>query len=145
MTPGEVSAALIREWSGCMDLAVWQEEEVADRWANKGSSEGPCIQCHINGQASFIATDDDVRMFDVVSTNQYFMLPYFTPDVTDLGNPRMVVNRDIFARVGSATYPFVAHPLFEVEGQAFTQLTTFYERTRALAAAGTCGPPRITD
>jgi hypothetical protein len=144
-TPGETSTALIQEWSGCMDLAIWLEEDVAVRWAQKGSSEGPCIQCHINGQASFIATDDETRMFNVVTTNKYFMQPYFTPDVTDLANARMVINRSIFERVGSAQYPFIAHPLFDVDGQAFQQLTAFYERTMAAMAAGTCAPPRITD
>jgi hypothetical protein len=145
-TPGELSKQLIREWSGCLELLAVQETNVADEWAGLGSSEGPCIRCHINGQASFIATDDDQRWFDVVSSNKYFMITYFTPNVLDLANPRMEINYDEFLRVGNAEFPFLEHPQFNgVDSDAIAALEALYTRTMERKAAGLCDPPRITD
>lgn len=144
-TPGELSKQLIAEWSGCMELATWKAEGVADAWANKGSGEGPCIRCHVNGQASFIATDDDERMFNIIVTNKYFMLSYFAPDVTDLANAKMVVNYDSFYRVGNALYPHTEHPQFNPDGTAMDRLKSFYQKTMDRKLAGLCDPPRLVD
>jgi hypothetical protein len=145
VTPGELSRQLIAEWSGCMSLQIWNEEDVADSWANKGSGEGPCIRCHVNGQASFIATDDSERMFNVIVTNKYFMLSYFSADVTDLSAGQMVINYDNFVRVGNGEYPHTQHPGFNPDGEAMERLTAFYNRTMERKLAGTCDPPRIVD
>jgi hypothetical protein len=142
-TPGQVSEQLIMEWSGCMNLADWNELEVAQAWAAKGTSEGPCIRCHINGQASFIATDESERMFNVLTTNRYFMLSYFAANVVDVANARMEVNRPAFDRVANGTYPHIEHPQFDVEGNAFDKLTEFYNRTVARKAANTCDAARM--
>jgi hypothetical protein len=143
MTPGQVSKQLISEWSGCMDLALWNQLEVAEGWANKGSGEGVCEKCHVNGQASFIATRDSDRMFQVLTTNKYYMLAYFTPNVTDLANAKMEINRSLLERVGNAEYPYIEHPQFNVDGTAYSRLQEFYDQTMAKKAAGTCGPPVI--
>ncbi len=143
-TPGQVSKQLIAEWSGCMELAVWNEEQIATRWAEKGTSEGPCVNCHINAQASFIATDDSERMFNILTTNKYYMLGYFQPNVIDLATAKMEINRAGLERVGNAVYPYTEHPQFNVDGQAYEALVRFYDRTLARKAAGTCDPPRLT-
>lgn len=144
-TPGELSRQLIMEWSGCMSLQIWNEENVAEGWANKGSGEGPCIRCHVNGQASFIATDDSERMFNVLVTNKYFMLSYFAADVTDLTAGQMIVNYDNFMRVGNGEYPHTQHPGFNPDGEAMDRLNAFYTRTMERKLAGTCDPPRLVD
>lgn len=142
-TPGELSERLLQEWSGCMNLADWNDTGVAQAWAAKGSGEGPCIRCHINGQASFIATDESERMFNVLTTNRYFMSTYFAANVVDMTNPRMEVNRPEFERVGNNLYPHVEHPSFNIDGNAMTKLVEFYDRTMARKAAGTCDTPRL--
>jgi hypothetical protein len=144
-TPGELSRQLISEWSGCMSLQIWNEEGVAEAWANKGSGEGPCIRCHVNGQASFIATDDSERMFNVLVTNKYFMLSYFAADVTDLSAGTMMVNYDNMMRVGNGEYPHIEHPGFNPDGEAMDRLNAFYTRTMERKLAGTCDPPRLVD
>jgi hypothetical protein len=141
--PGQVSEQLIQEWSGCMDLNDWNQTGVAQAWAGKGSGEGPCIRCHINGQASFIATDESERMFNVVASNRYFMQSYFSPDVTDLANAAMKVNRPGLERPGINAFPHTEHPSYNVEGEALDKLIEFYNLTMARKVAGTCGLPRI--
>jgi hypothetical protein len=145
LTPGQASKQLISEWSGCMSLQIWNEENVAGLWANKGSGEGPCIRCHINGQASFIATDQSEDMFNVVVTNKYFMLSYFQADVTDMSNPMMIVNYDNFQRVGDGVFPHTQHPGFNPDGDAMDALIRFYDRTMERKALGQCDPPRLVD
>jgi hypothetical protein len=141
--PGVISNRLIAEWSGCMDRAEWDADGVAAEWANLRSSEGPCIRCHVNGQASFIATDDSARMFDVVATNRYFLLSYFAADVADPATAKMVINYDAFVRVATGAPPFNEHPQFDTQNDAITALESFYQKTLARQQAGTCGPSRI--
>jgi cytochrome c553 len=142
--PGQVSNRLIAEWSGCMELAAWDAEGVAAAWAELRSSEGPCIRCHVNGQASFIATDDSTRMFNVVSSNRYFLLSFFAADVADLAAAKMVINYDAFVRVATGAPPFNEHPQFDTENDAITALEAFYQKTLARQQAGACDPSRIT-
>lgn len=142
-TPGELSKQLMAEWSGCMDLSTWNANNVAVEWAGLGSSEGPCIRCHVNGQASMIATDDSPYMFEVLTTSKYFMLTYFTPNVSDLANGKMEINYDEFVRVATNVYPFLEHPQFDTDSEAMAALEAFYDATMARKAAGTCDPPRL--
>lgn len=144
-TPGEMSKQLISEWSGCMDLTTWNANNVAEEWANLGSSEGPCIRCHVNGQASFIATDDSERMYEVLTTNKYYLLSYFSPNVTDLANAKMEINYQAFERVANGEYPHTEHPGFDLDNDAMIALELFYDATMARKAAGTCDPPRIIE
>jgi hypothetical protein len=142
-SPGQASRRIISEWSGCMALADWEAEEVAPLWANLGSSEGPCIRCHVNGQASFIATDDAPRMFNLVASDPYFLLTFFAADVSDVASAKMVINYDEFVRVATGAPPFTEHPQFDTQSDAMAALERFYQRTVARQTAGTCDPPRI--
>ena len=143
-SPGQASKRVISEWSGCMELAAWDAEGVAAEWANLSSNEGTCIRCHVNGQASMIATDDSARMFNVVASDPYFMLTFFAADVTDVASAKMVVNYDEFVRVATNAPPFLEHPQFDVENDAIAALERFYQKTVERKAAGLCDPPRIT-
>jgi hypothetical protein len=145
LTPGEASKQLIAEWSGCMDLTTWNANNVAEEWANLGSGEGPCIRCHVNGQASFIATDDSERMYEVLTTNKYYLLSYFAPNVTDVANAKMEINYQAFERVANGEYPHTEHPGFNLDSDAMVALELFYDATMARKAAGTCDPPRIIE
>ena len=127
-----------------MELAAWDAEGVATQWASLRSNEGPCIRCHVNGQANMIATDDSARMFNAVASDPYFMLTFVSADVTDVANAKMVVNYDEFVRVATNAPPFLEHPQFDTQNDAIAALERFYQKTLARKAAGTCDPPRIT-
>jgi hypothetical protein len=142
-SPGQISKQLISEWSGCMTLADWDADGVAVAFADMGTNQGPCVQCHNTGQASFIASRDSTLMFNTVSGNKYFMIAFFTPNVTDVANAKMEVNKSLYERVGTGVYPYNEHPRFNVNNQAFTKLQSFYTKTMAKKAAGTCGTPKI--
>ena len=143
-TPGQASDRIIAEWSGCMELAAWDAEGVASAWANLPSNQGPCIRCHVNGQANMLATDDSTRMFNLDASSPYFLLTFFSADVTDVASAKMVVNYDEFERVGNNAPPFLEHPQFDPQNSAIAALERFYQKTLARKAAGTCDPSRIT-
>lgn len=131
----------MQEWSGCMDLAIWQEEGVADAWADKNAQgEGNCDACHNLGADKFIASNDDVRVFNAVTTDIELMPSYFTVDAT---GTQVVINRARLEAVGNKLAPHQEHGAFDVDGDAYERLTRFYNRTMERKAAGLCGPPRL--
>jgi hypothetical protein len=142
-SPGQISAQLVEQWSGCMNLTDWTTSSVAVSMAGLVSNQGPCIRCHVNGAFNMVATDQTQRAFDLVTTNVDFLTVYFTPVVTASTSPQMVVNTKLFTQVGRGQPPFIEHPLFDPNAQAFTDLNTFYTATMARKTAGTCSPPRL--
>jgi len=147
-TPGAATQRIISEWSGCLAETDFVELQFGECFANKTSNEGPCEQCHQDGGGGFFANDDNVRTYQVLSQNKYFMLMYFRPDVTNLANAMMQPNIEAFLRVGANESPFTEHPAFDINDPTgglnispAAQLQELYDRTMARKAAGQCGPP----
>lgn len=145
MGPGAVAERLLREWSGCMDLQQWNASNVATAFAQLNSEQGPCIRCHVNGYESFIASTDSPRVFTVLTTHSEFMTRYFAPNVTNLATAKMEINRPLLTKVATGQAPYIEHPRFNMNAQAFTALTNFYNQTMARKNAGTCAQPRLVD
>ena len=114
-------------------------------WANKGSNQGNCEQCHTSGAYGFEANDDNAGMYETLSTNKYYMMAYFAPDISNLADAKMVPNFPNFVRVGLRQVPHQEHPAFntDLNDGAFQKLQQLYDLTMGYKAAGTCGPPRI--
>lgn len=144
-TPAQATARIISEWSGCLKETDFTELNFGVTWANKGSNQGNCEQCHTSGAYGFQATDDNLAMYETVSTSKYYMLAYFAADLTDLSNPKMVPNFKNFERVGLRQVPHQEHPSFNTQPNdtAFTVLQAIYDRTMGYKTAGTCGTARI--
>jgi hypothetical protein len=149
-TPGQATARLISEWSGCLKITDFETLRVGEAFANQTSGEGPCKYCHRMGVNGFIANPDNDYTYQVLSSQKYFMLTYFRPNVTDLANAKMEPNMDIFYSVGLNEAPYTNHPSFNLDNnengiappnQVLQQL---YDLTAGYLAAGTCGPPIIT-
>jgi hypothetical protein len=134
---------LMSEWSGCMKLTDWNAEGVAVAWANKGTNEGQCKQCHVNAQG-WLATEDSTRAFNILTkspnprTGGRFMEYYFVPDTTDPAAPKMIINRGMLLRAAGGN---AQHPTFNVDGDAMQRLVRFYDKAMAHKAAKTCDPP----
>ena len=148
--PGQATARLISEWSGCLNLNDFIELRFGEVWANKGSTGGNCEQCHQDGGYGMIATDDNAYMYQVLSSNKYYMLMFFKPNVIDLANAQMQTNEQQFINVGLRIPPHTEHPAFDprqitgVTGTApIDALVELYNRTMGYKAAGTCGTPII--
>ncbi|MEZ4404211.1 MAG: hypothetical protein R3B06_29585 [Kofleriaceae bacterium] len=149
-TPGQATARIISEWSGCLKesdfIDIGNGTGFGEMFSNKGSNEGNCEQCHTSGAYGFLVNDDNTLVYNTVSTNKYYMLSYFAADLTDLANPKMVPNFANFERVGQRMVPHQDHPQFNTDranDPALLALQTLYDRTMGYKTAGTCGTPRI--
>jgi hypothetical protein len=136
-----VTASALAVWSGCMELADWDAQNVASLWANKDAqNQGNCEACHNLGGDGFIASDQSERVFDVITTSPAFMPSYFTLDAT---GTNVVINRARLEKVGNQLAPHESHGAFLVDGNPMAALQEFYDLTMARKNAGLCGPPRF--
>jgi hypothetical protein len=146
-TPAQASQRIVAEWSGCLKQTDFEALGFGEAWANKGSNEGNCEQCHTAGYSGFKANDDNAGMYETLSTNKYYMFAYFAADISDpnLANAKMVPNFMNFQRVGQRQVPHQEHPAFntDLNDNAFQKLQQLYDLTMGYKTAGTCGPPRI--
>lgn len=149
-TPGAATARLISEWSGCLKQTDFEELRFGEVWANKGTNEGNCEQCHQDGAYGMFANDDNVRMYQTLSGNKFFMVMFFKPNVVDLTMARMETNPQTFINVGQNIAPYIEHPTFDPNQNSndpatppLAVLEELYTRTAGYLAAGTCGPPII--
>jgi hypothetical protein len=145
-----VRRQLMSEWSGCMTQTDWDAEGVAVAWAQKGTNQGQCQQCHVNAQG-FLATQDSTRMFNILTTQPnpkggMYMEYYFTPDVTtDPAKPKMVINRALMDRAakGEAQHPTFTVDNLNDDNDAYSKLMRFYDKTMAKVTAKTCAAPKF--
>jgi hypothetical protein len=136
---GGVAVSAMAEWSGCMSLADWEAEGVADAWADKNANgQGNCDTCHNLGADGFMASNQDGRVFEYVSGYPAFMPSYFTLDST---GTKVVINRSRLENVGNQISPHENHGNFDVDGDAMDRLIQFYDLTMQRKLAGQCGPP----
>ncbi|MEZ4368490.1 MAG: hypothetical protein R2939_19755 [Kofleriaceae bacterium] len=142
-SPGAISQRLVSEWSGCLSETDFEELNFGETWANKGSNDGNCEQCHNTGAYGFRASDDNSTMYDKLSGNPNDMFGYFSVDVLA---GMMIVNTLRFEVVGSGQGIHANHPSFNYSpgDNAMQRLQQLYDRTMQRRAAGECGPPRIT-
>ncbi len=127
-------------WSGCMNLEDWQAAGVADAWADKGTGQGNCDACHNLGADGFMASNQDARVFNTITTSPAFMPSYFTLDAAGTG---VMINRPRFEAVANGTPPHQAHPRFNVDGDAMNRLQNFYNTTLQRQANDQCEAPRF--
>jgi len=129
----------LAQWSGCMNYDEFLQENVAKLWAEKGTGQGDCEQCHNLGGDGFIANQDSVLTFTALTTDAGHMIAYFT--VNELGD--VIINRDRLQAVADGREPHLSHPGFNVDGNAMEALTRFHSLTQARVASGDCEPPRL--
>lgn len=146
-TPAQATARIISEWSGCLKESDFIALQFGEAWANKGSNQGNCEQCHTSGAYGVIANDDNAGMYVTLSSNKYYMMSYFAADISDanLANAKMIPNYANFTRVGLREVPHQEHPSFntDLNDAAFQTLQQLYDLTMGYKTAGTCGPPII--
>jgi len=143
---GDIAASPLAIWSGCMNLEEWQAAGVADAWADKNAQgQGNCDACHNLGADKFIASNDDVRVFENTTTNPSLMPSYFTLDAT---GTTVIINRARLAMVGTGQAPHQEHGGFDIDNDnrdAMLKLENFYNQTmtRMNANPPLCDPPRF--
>jgi hypothetical protein len=145
-SPAEATIRLTKEWSGCMTLANFQTANMK-AWGNARANNSACKTCHVNGEYGQIAADTDNPFFTVISTNKYYMAQYFSVDLSaGVATAKVSINTRSFIGVGTALAPHTEHPRFTLAGSTeLAALQKFYDLTAASKAAGTCGPPTLTN
>ena len=145
-SPAAATARLLGQWSGCMTLANFNTANMANAWGQMQTNNGDaCQSCHVNGANGMIATQQATTMFGVISTNKYYLLQFFTVDLTKTP-AQVVINTQSFLGVSQGKPPHVEHPTFNATtNQGMTALQTFYTSTMAGVTANTCGPSTLTN
>lgn len=151
-SPAQATQRVLAEWSSCMTKANFDAANMAQRWGNLTANNNQrCSNCHASGDGGFIASIDSEVFFEVISTNKYFMLQYFTVklDLANLANSKVEINTQSFIGVSEGKDPHREHPRFNaLNNQGMTALNAFYNSTmEALQAAGPggCGPSKLVN
>jgi len=126
---------------------------MANAWGNMTANNNQrCSNCHAGGDGGFIASPTSQLFFDVVSSNKYYMLQYFSVklDLTDLTKSTVEINTKSFLGVSTGQDPHREHPRFNATtNNGMTALKTFYDTTMAAVTAagptGMCGPSKLTN
>jgi hypothetical protein len=151
-TPGQATARVLNEWSACMTEANWTTANMTSAWGTmQANNGGKCEDCHATGGQGMIATEIQDSgpagpgMWSVVSTNEYYMVQFFTVDLTGgTTAAKVVINNVSFKGVSSGQPPHTEHPTFNAtNNQGMTALTKFYNLTAAAVTAGGCGSPKL--
>jgi hypothetical protein len=139
--PPADATALLKTWSGCMSLANFQTATMATSWGNMSSSSNQrCTDCHQLGGQGFMASLDEAVYFQVLTTQKYQLLKYFSVDVAAA---KVIINTASFKNAGVT---LADHPHFNPDVNAgMTALKQFYDLTVARKAANQCDPSRLVD
>jgi hypothetical protein len=156
-TPGASTTRLVNEWAGCVTLEDITAINFGPRMANKGSNQGNCEQCHSNGAYGFFVNDDNQTVYDVITTNKYYLLAYYAADVISpvVADRKMIPNFSNFDRVCNRRPPHIEHPacqgpdlgppLTAGNDDGLLAIQELYDLTMARKLMGTpapCGPPK---
>jgi hypothetical protein len=143
-TLAQASQRVLAEFNGCMTQDDMQQTNFASAWANLGSGEGACQQCHTTGGEGFWANANTAQTYTVLSTRQYYFLQYLTVDLTQgAAAAKVKVNDTSFLGVYNGQDPHREHPRFNMpNNNGMTALKALEARVAAKKAAGTCGAPK---
>lgn len=151
-TPGQATARVLNQWSACMTEANWTTANMTTAWGQMQANNGSkCEDCHATGGQGMIATEiqdsgaSGPGMWTVVSTNEYYMVQFFTVDLSQgTAAAKVIVNTVSFNGVASGTPPHTEHPTFNAtNNQGMTALQKFYTLTQTAVTAGNCGPTKL--
>ncbi len=151
-TPGQATARLLNQWSACMTEANWTTAKMTTAWGTMQTNNGQkCESCHATGGQGMIATEiqdsgaSGPGMWTVVSTNEYYLVQFFTVDLSQgTAAAKVIVNTVSFNGVANATPPHTEHPTFNAtNNQGMTALQQFYTLTTQAVAAGNCGTTKL--
>jgi hypothetical protein len=150
-SPGQATARLLNQWSACMTEANWTTAGMTTAWGNMQTNNGSkCESCHATGGQGMIATEiqdtgpSGLGMWTVVSQNEYYMVQFFTVDLTQTP-AKVMINHVSFDGVANATPPHTEHPTFNsTTNNGMTALQKFYDLTTTAVTAGNCGAPKLS-
>ena len=147
-TPAQATVRIMQEWSGCMTLDNFTAANMR-AWGNvNAGGGGNCKTCHNQGEFGHVASNIDQPYFDIISQDKYYMLQYFSIDMTGgVAAAKVIINNRSFEGVGNRLAPHQQHPNFNpTDNNGYRALEAFYLSTntaKLAAPAGVCGPPKL--
>jgi len=156
-SPGAATARLMNEWSACMNITDFNSANMATAWGQMQTNNGSrCESCHATGGYGMIVTQvaessptgGPPGLFTTIATNKYYMIQYFSVDLTQPGAGgkmgKIIVNTTSFDGVSKAQPPHTEHPTFNAtNNQGMTALNSWYDLTMAKVMAGGCGTTKL--
>jgi hypothetical protein len=154
-SPAAATARVLNAFSGCMTLANFTAANMATAWGQLQANDGSrCESCHVTGGQGFIATSvaettgGTPGLYTTVSQNEYYMIQYFTVDLSaGPAGAKVIVNTTSFGGVSDAQPPHVEHPTFNAtNNNGVTALNAWYTAIVAAetaAGAAGCGPTQL--
>jgi hypothetical protein len=156
-TGGETAAAatarVMNEWSACMNITDFNTAQMSQAWGNMNANGSKCADCHATGGFGMIVTGVSETaagggppgLFTTLDTNKYYMIQYFTVDLS--GGPAMakvIINTTSFDGVSKGLAPHAEHPRFNATNNpGMTALQQFYDLTMTKVTAGGCGTTNL--
>lgn len=150
-TAKSATSRVINEFSACMNVDDYKAANMSAAWRNLTADGSACTTCHATGAYSMIVTGlietspngGPPGMFTTISTNKYYMIQYFTVDLTG-GEAKVIVNQTSFDGVSKGLPPHASHPRFNATNNpGMTALKKFYDLTMEKVKAGNCGPTKL--
>ncbi len=141
------STDLLSQFSGCLTQTDFDTAKMATSWANmqlNNGSRAACGSCHDNFEYNQIASTISTKFFTFISTNSIAMSQYFTLDSPTMPT-KVIINQQHLQDVATPAPAYTGHGQFTLTNSAgMKALTAFYNAATAKLAAGTCGPPTLT-
>lgn len=159
-SPAQATARLMNEWSACMNITDFNSANMATAWGQMQTNNGSrCESCHATGGYGMIVTqvaenttNGPPGLFTTLATNKYYMIQYFSVDLTKPGvGPtdtgklgQVIINKTSFEGVANRQPPHTEHDTFNADSnQGMTALSSFYDLTMAKVTAGGCGTTKL--
>lgn len=150
-TAKSATSRVINQFSACMNADDYKAAGMPNAWNNLTADGSACRTCHstgaysmiVNGLVETAANGGPPGMFTTISTNKYFMIQYFTVDLTG-ADATVVINKTSFEGVSKGLPPHASHPRFNaINNPGMTALKKFYDLTMEKVKAGNCGPTKL--
>lgn len=150
-TARTATARVMNEFSACMNIDDYKTAGMPTAWKNMTAGGSACTTCHATGAYSMIVsglsetapTGGPPGMFTTITTNKYYMIQYFTVDLTG-SEAKVIVNQTSFDGVAKGLPPHASHPRFNsTDNPGMTALKKFYDLTMQKVMVHNCGPTKL--
>jgi len=127
---GITPTQLLTDFGGCMTIADWDANNLGQLALTQTDADGPCSNCHSNGEHGTYLNADSATTFSMAKTYPYVMRYASVDSQLQLSASIDLVN------AGKLN----GHPTYTLPAALVTGITNFFDATNAHYLAGTCTP-----
>jgi hypothetical protein len=152
-TASAATSRVMNEFSACMNITDFNTANMAGAWGQMNANGSACRDCHstggygmiVTGVAETAPTGGPPGLFTTISSNKYYMIQYFTVDLSmGPSMAKVMINHTSFDGVSKGISPHAEHPQFNsTNNNGMNALQQFYDLTMTKVMAGGCGAPKL--